>query len=163
MSQYPIPNQRRTRQGGAPLLLHPSPKITLQLCTISLLPSWRCSVTPHHSVADSPQDACWLRGGLRQLQEEAPVRQSGGGARRVLGRTSQGVLLFSYLTFLPLTRFAQQLVTLLGCVHREIPRHESLLAILLSKMQQPQLLSICTNIAPKILIFIVRQKKTHLI
>lgn len=99
----------------------------------------------------------------RRDETAAGVAQSGGGARRVLAHPSQGVLLSSWLTFFPSTRFAQQLLTLLGCVHWEIPGHESLLVSLFTKMQQPQLLSFCSNTAPMLSIFIVRQKKTHLI
>lgn len=56
-----------------------------------------------------------------------------------------GVLL-SWLTFSPSTRFAQQLLMLLSCIHWEIPRCEPSLIILFNKMQHPQLLSFCTNV-----------------
>lgn len=87
MSQYPIPNQHRMSQECTALLLHSSPKITFQLCTISLVPSLHCSITPQHSLADSPQDTCFLCGGIRQVQGEATVVASDVGVRCVLALT----------------------------------------------------------------------------
>jgi len=103
MAQYPIPDQHTMSQGGTLSSLHPSPKITLQLCVTPLPPA--CGAPLRHTTP-------------RQIPRRTLAGCEGGSgscrrkrlscrARRGLGWTSQGVLHFSRLTFFSFDKFCR--------------------------------------------------------
>lgn len=101
--QYSIPNQHAMSQGAHPCCFIHLPKITLQLCMTSLLPSLQSSVKPHNSWADSPRDTCLVRRLVRWLgllQEAAGAAVQSSGKQRMCPATPhRRVFLFPSLSF----------------------------------------------------------------
>lgn len=148
--QYSIPNQHAMSQGALPCYFIHLPRITLQLCMTSMLPSLQRSVKPHHSWADSPRDMCLWEG------SDHCRRQLALWCRAVGNKACAQPHLTGESSFHRWVFPSKTGVALLGCAPWRITWHGYSPVIIFNQTWQLQPLRVCTNMADISSFFIVR-------